>query len=228
LPKQTPTITLKPITKSAPKPPSETRITNEEETPTKKTRMVTRFSPTDEKYGGGGVFYDKIFAIHTHFNKSEFRGYVTMEDANTNRRAIALDKECCRGTTFKRSNYDNKVLITYWLKYPLSTEAVPSKVKSHFWFTKCSKTGNGDKISGRVTYPSFDVDNVSVTIKILVTWAVTSRAIADSSIKEVTIRGANYELTDNQILDWIVEYCLHVSDMEEEALIVGDEIGHDD
>jgi hypothetical protein len=63
-----------------------------------------------------------------------------------------------------------------------------------------TKTGNGDKISGRVVYPAFDADNDSVSLSNFFTCEVMNRATAGSCIKEVTIRGLNYEFTENQIL----------------------------
>lgn len=50
---------------------------------------------------------------------------------------------------------------------------------------------------------------------------------ADSSIKAFMIRHPSYELMENQILDWIVEYGLPISGMEEEALVLGGDSGDD-
>jgi hypothetical protein len=100
-------------------------------------------------------------------------------------------------------------------------DQVLSKLNNHFWFTKYSKTSNG----GKVVHHSFNSNDDSVTASTLITWGVTNRATAESSVKELTIIGINYK--EKQILDWVVEYSLSILDMAEVALVVGGDSGDD-
>ena len=111
-------------------------------------------STIDPLYLGEEPGFDRIVVRPTHFNKTDFDGYITCEEANLIRKAINLE-ENVHGTTFYR-NRDGVLFITFKLVNNLTKEVIRNTIKKYFWFKKTSSTGHLDFFSGEVVHPMWE------------------------------------------------------------------------
>ena len=82
-------------------------------------------------------------------------------------------------------------------------------MNSHFWFDKMSN-GNMNTIRGQVVYPKL------------------VKECKEEKDKEIRIEGANYELKQEHILEWLSYYGQINSEIQEEAVIHHDTDGGGD
>ena len=169
-------------------------------------------STIDPLYLGEEPGFDRIVVRPTHFNKTDFDGYITCEEANLIRKAINLE-ENVHGTTFYR-NRDGVLFITFKLVNNLTKEVIRNTIKKYFWFKKASSTGHLDFVSGEVVHPMWEGPN-SVGPD-------PENFVQKSDITEIRIEGCNYQLTEEDILSVLDNYGATVSDMEEVAMATPD------
>ncbi len=84
-----------------------------------KLRVVPLFETVTDGFNSDMVSdvvsYNRIVVVPSHFNKTKYRGFITMEEANTMRMAIGLSKELIHGVMFEKSS-EGELMITYRLK----------------------------------------------------------------------------------------------------------------
>ena len=179
-----------------------------------KSRHLAKISPLfeSEKKNELSLTYDRIVVSPTHFNNRKFSGYLTLEDSEVIRKAIGLETEVFHGTSFDRSD-SGELSITFRLKTLMSEEKIKNNLNSHFWFEKWSKEGTLNKIKGCVIYPMpNEGDRLEYKEK-----------MACRNITEIKIEGSNYELKESHITNWLHLYGAVESNLEEEAVVLGND-----
>jgi hypothetical protein len=97
---------------------------------------------------------DRLVVSPTKFNKRDFAGFVTLEDADKMRNAIGLSNEQHHGTSFRRNKINGMLYILFILKKEKSHAKIDQKnFNKDFWICKESTAGNVNTISGLVVYP---------------------------------------------------------------------------
>ena len=169
-------------------------------------------------FNSESVGYDRIVITPTHFNSKQFKGYISEKEADTISMAIGLkDLENHHGTSFYR-NEDDMLFITFKLKQTMSKDEVANSINKYFWYSKESKVGNLDKISGQVVHPPMgDSGDESGEESLGNHFHGVPTGNLDST-KEVRIDGCNYEISENEIQKWMEQYGEISSDIEEVAI----------
>ena len=158
---------------------------------------------------------DRIVVSPTKFNKKEFAGFITLEDADTMRKAIGLSNEQHHGTSFHRNKTNGMLYITFVLKEEMSrTEIDRQNFKKEFWIHKESKAGNIDTIRGTVVFPRLDNPSNSVCNSSCQDVPIGN----NSDIKIIRFGNTNYELYENEISEWIKLYGKQESTIMEESV----------
>ena len=173
-----------------------------------KIRKWSRFEPIFESDKNE---IDKVVVCLTHFNKKDFDGYVSLDDARTIYKALGLNPDNHHESVFVRSV--SGLAVTLKLKHPISIDGI----NKYFWYDKQSKAGNNDIISGEVIYPPI---NESSTINNIHDNEYSPKQA--EIVKEITIDGCNYELSEERIRSWIGLYGTIVGAIEEEAYVDDD------
>ena len=169
----------------------------------KKTVIVPAFSGLVKETS----VIDRVTVKLTHFNKREFNGYVTREDAKHQIfQALGLDLSLHHGTFFRREDADGQLFITFKLAKVINKEELQYR---EFWYLKTSKAGKDDTISGEVVYPAMEVLN-KVEFQ-------EKEKTQESNIKQLRIDGCGYVLTENQIRHWIGLFANIEGELVEEA-----------
>ena len=152
--------------------------------------------------------------------------FISLEESEVIRKAIGLKNTDYHGTTFHRSQ-SGDLLITYKLKSSVTEYEIKKGLNSHFWFDKESKVGNLDRIRGRVIYPRSrdeEYDSNYETGYLDLNKTNNQHKDRDVNIKEIRIEGSNYDLSEDQILEWIELYGRVQSEIQEEAVVLVDEV----
>ena len=134
-----------------------------------------------------------------------------MEESEIIRKAIGIKNAVFHGTTFDRPP-SGELSITFRLKILMDEQTIRKELNSNFWFEKVSKDGNMNRISGCVVYPSLSESDGEEE--------KSMRQCDD--IKEVRIEGSNYELKEKHIVTWLQNYGSIESNLEEEAVQLGE------
>jgi hypothetical protein len=176
-------------------------------------KRTTKISPEFKRNQTG---YDRIVVTPTHFNKKQFKGFISDEEAVIISNAIGLATlNNHHGTSFYRS--ENDVLyITYKLKRNLSQQEIADSVNKYFWFDKESKVGNLDQISGQVVHPPMGADSDDDEEESVGQHVYQPAQVDDT--KEVKIDGCNYEISEPEIRRWIELYGEIKSEIKEVAI----------
>ena len=177
----------------------------------KTTRILPKFDEMEDST------CDRIVVSPTHFNKKKFSGFVSFDEAQIICDAIGLEDH--HGTTFLRDDQDD-LLITFKLGKKICRKEIVQKIHKYFWYEKSSKEGFLNTISGIVIYPEMPdeprSDHENVDSKPVETQTVQ----IDDGVRELRIDWCNYELTENQICNWVSLYGKIKGEIEEEAIEV--------